>query len=87
MTRCFPKHTRDTTALEAVMDLEEGVGMLIDRLEAAVCSFSEEEYGTDVVKEMSPVFWLVLRFQNDIADVSKKVDALYHQTREVEAAA
>ena len=61
--------------------------MLIDRLEAAVSSFSEEEHATDIVKEMSPVFWLVLRLQNDIADVSKKVYALHHQAREAEAAA
>jgi hypothetical protein len=76
MTRCFPKNTRDTNAFEAVIDLQDGVGILIERMEAVVRFFSEEECGTDIVKEMSPVFWTALRLQNDIEDVIRKVEAL-----------
>jgi hypothetical protein len=76
MTRCFPSHTSETNAFEAVIDLQDGVGILIEHMDAVVRSFSEEEYGTDIVKEMSPVFWIALRLQNDIEDVIRKVEAL-----------
>jgi hypothetical protein len=66
------------------MDLEHGVGILIDGMEAAVQSFSETEYMTDVVQEMSPVFWIALRLQNDIEDVLKKVETLHRSVAEAE---
>lgn len=86
MSDIFPSHTRDTTASEAVMDLDTGVEILISHLQTLTKSICESEDDTRLMEEMQPVIWLALRLQNDIADVSKKVDALHHEAREAKAA-
>lgn len=86
MSDIFPSHTRDTTASDAVMDLDTGVEILISHLQTLAKSICESDDDVRLMEDLQPVFWLVLRLQNDIADVSKKVDTLYHQTREAKAA-
>ncbi len=86
MSNIFPSNTRDTNACEAAMDLELGVEILISHLQTLAKSISESQDDIGLMKDLQPVIWLVLRLQNDIADVSKKVDALYHQTQEAKAA-
>jgi hypothetical protein len=87
MTDIFPSHTRNTTASEAVMDLDTGVEILISHLQTLAKSISESEDDLRLMEDMQPVFWLVLRLQNDIADVLKRVEALPRPAaREVVAA-
>ena len=76
MSGIIPHDTRDTTAEEAVMDLETGVGMLINHIEMACVTIGESPDAVDIMHDMQSVIWLVLRLQNDIADVWKKVCAL-----------
>jgi hypothetical protein len=82
----FPHDTKDTTAACAVMDLQTGVDMLIDHLETLAKSIGESDMDVDLMNDMQPVFWLVLRLQNDIEDVRKKVEALPKPARVAEAA-
>lgn len=72
----IPHHTRDTNAEEAVMDLETGIGILIDHIETLCKSIGESEDDVDLMNDAQPVIWLALRLQNDIADVWSKVSAL-----------
>jgi hypothetical protein len=72
----FPHHTNDTTACESVMDLQTGMGVLIDHLETLAKSICESDDDVGLMHRMQPVFWLVLRLQNDLDDVLEKVEAL-----------
>lgn len=87
MSDIFPSHTRDTTASEAVMDLDTGVEILISHLQTLTESICQSEDDTRLMEDMQPVIWIALRLQNDIEDLLKKVEALPRPAREVEAAA
>jgi hypothetical protein len=72
----FPHNTKDTTAEESVMDLQTGIGVLIDHLETLAKSICESDDDVGLMHHMQPVFWLVLRLQNDLDDVLDKVGVL-----------
>jgi hypothetical protein len=58
------------------MDLDTGVEILISHLQTLAKSVCESQDHIELMGDLQPVFWLVLRLQNDIADVLKKVEAL-----------
>jgi hypothetical protein len=82
----FPRNTNDTTACEAVMDLQTGIGILVDHMETLAKSIVESDDDNGLMHDMQPVFWLALRLQNDIADVLEKVEALPRPRGAVELA-
>jgi hypothetical protein len=80
----MPHHTRDTTAAEAVMDLDTGIEILINHIEILGKSLVESNNDRELMDDMQPVIWLALRLQNDIADVLKKVEDLHRSVAEAE---
>lgn len=72
----FPHSTDDTTACESVMDLQTGFDVLIDRLEVLAKSICQSNDDVELMRDMQPVLWLVLRLKNDLRDVCNKVGAL-----------
>jgi hypothetical protein len=82
----FPHSTKDTTAEESVMDLQTGIGVLIDHLETLAKSICESDDDNRLMHDMQPVFWLVLRLQNDLDDVLEKISVLKRPGGAVEIA-